>query len=114
MKIQRPKKFRLGRTADEIINYLEVYLSNTLSDVTTILSNISFQDNFKSMEVETNFAAGAETQIQHDLKFVPSGYLILKSSGVGLCDGPTAWTKDYIYLLNSSGTIINAKIIILR
>lgn len=114
MKIQRPKKFRVGRTAEEIIQYLEVYLANTLADITTALQRLSFQDNFRSFEVEVTLAAGQELAIQHNLGVIPSGKLVLKSTGYQIVDGDTAWTSEYIYLKNLGASAATAKIVILR
>lgn len=114
MKIQRPKKFRIGRTAEEIIQYLEVYLANTLSDITTALQRLTFQDNFRSFETEVTLLAGQELAIQHNLGVIPSGKLILKSTGYEIVDGDTAWTSEYIYLKNLGAASATAKIVILR
>lgn len=114
MKIQRPKRFRIGRTAEEILQYLEVYLANTLQDITTALTRLTFQDNFRSFEVEVTLAAGQELAIQHNLGVVPSGKLILKSTGYQVRDGDTAWTSDYIYLKNDGAGSVTLTVVILR
>ena len=114
MKIQRPKKFRIGTTLEEVIQYLELYLARTLTDITTCLNRLSFEDNFQSMQTEVTIAAGQELAIRHNLGTVPTGMLTLRTTGTGIIDGATAWTEDYIYLQNSSAGSITALIVILR
>jgi hypothetical protein len=114
MKIQRPKKFRIGRTAEEIIQYLEVYLASTLSDITTVLQKLTFKDNFKSFEATVTLTAGQELAIQHNLGVVPTGRLILKSTSYEIRDGDTAWTSEYIYLKNDGASSVTLTVVILR
>jgi hypothetical protein len=114
MRIQRPKKLRVGRTAEEIVKYLEVFLSNTLTDITTALTNLTFKDNFKSYTARVTINAGQELQIQHNLGVIPSGKLILKSTGYQVRDGDTAWTSDYIYLKNEGSNAASLTVVILR
>jgi len=114
MKIQRPKKFRVGSTPQEIIQYLEVFLNNTLTDVTTVLQRLTFKDNFRSYQTVVTIEAGQELPIQHNLGVIPTGRLILKASGYQVRDGDTAWTSDYIYLKNEGTNAVSLKIVILR
>lgn len=114
MKIQRPKKFRIGTTIEEVVQYLELYLAKTLTDITTCLNRLSFQDNFQSFQTEVTIAAGQELAIRHNLGGIPSGMLTLRTTGTGIVDGTTPWTEDYIYLQNTSAGSITSTIVILR
>lgn len=114
MKIQRPKRFRLGRTAEEIVQYLEFYLANTLADITTALNNLTFKDNFKCFETTVTINAGQELAIQHNLGVVPTGRLILKSTSYEIRDGDTAWTSEYVYLKNVGAANATLTVVILR
>lgn len=114
MKIQRPKRFRIGRTAEEILQYLEVYLANTLQDITTALTRLSFKDNFVCYETEVTINAGQELEIRHNLGVVPTGKLILKGSGYQVRDGDQAWDENFIYLKNEGATAVTLKLVILR
>ena len=114
MKIQRPKKLRITGSIEEIIKYLEVYLANTLADITTALTSLSFRDNFKSFTAQVTINAGQELQIQHNLGVIPTGRLILKSTGYQVRDGDAAWTSDYIYLKNEGSAAVSLTVVILR
>lgn len=114
MKIQRPKKFRVGSTPQEIIQYLEVFLANTLTDISTALQRLTFKDNFKSFTAQVTISAGQELAIQHNLGVIPTGRLITRSSGYQVRDGDTAWTSDYIYLKNDGSSQVTLIVIILR
>jgi hypothetical protein len=114
MKIQRPKKFRVGSTPQEVLQYLEVFLANTLTDITTALQRLTFKDNFKSYTAQVTISAGQELPIQHNLGVIPTGKLILKSTGYQVRDGDTAWTSDYIYLKNEGSNAVTLTVVILR
>lgn len=114
MKIPRPKKLRIGRTAEEVLQYLEVHLANTLQDITTALANLTLKDNFKSYTASVTIGAGQEIAVQHNLGDIPTGKLIVRQNVAGIVDGDTAWTKDYIYLKNTGASTATATVVILR
>jgi len=114
MKIQRPKKFRVGATPQEIIQYLEVFLANTLTDITTAMQRLTFKDNFKSYTARVTIEAGQELPIQHNLGVIPTGKLILKSTGYQVRDGDSAWTSEYVYLKNEGSSPVTLTLVILR
>jgi hypothetical protein len=114
MKIQRPKKFRIGQTVEEIVQYLELYLANTLADITTAMQRLTFKDNFQSFQVEVTLSAGQELAVRHNLGAIPAGKLIIRSNGAGIVDGDTAWTQDYVYLKNVGASTQTATVIFLR
>ena len=113
MKLKRPNKFRQGNDPERIERYLAVELQNTLTDVTTALTRLTFRDNFKSQTVVATLNATAETEIKHTLGSVPSGRLIIRSNSASIVDGDTAWTKDAIYLKNTGATVAVVTVIIL-
>lgn len=113
MKITRANTLRAIRSDDDLIKYLQVYLSKTLEEIVTVLNNLTFKENFKSQTVTVTIKAGAEQAIEHNLGTVPAGKLIVKAQTSQIVDGPTEWTNEKVYLLNSSASDQTITVIIL-
>lgn len=113
MKIKRPNKFRQGNDPARIERYLAVDLQNTLTDVTTALTRLTFRDNFKSQTAIVTLSPGVDTEVKHSLGVVPSGRLIIRSNSNAIVDGDAAWTKDAIYLKNIGATVAVITVILL-
>jgi len=86
--------------------------------VSRVFHNISFGwktpalstpylDNMKgAWWTGTTPSGGTEFTIQHNLGYIPVGYLVIRSNAaVTLYDGVTAWTKTNIYLKASVGSV---------
>lgn len=72
-----------------------------LKDVYSILNrNISFADNIRGAKLSVTFgAANVDTQIRHGLDFVPTNYILVKSSvAMSVYDGSIGPDKNFIYL----------------
>lgn len=102
MKITRANKLRGQTTDDDLIKYLQVYLSKTLDDIIRALNNLTFKENFKSETITVTLKSGTEQAIKHNLGVVPVGRLIVKSQTWAITDGLTAWTNEEIYMINGS------------
>jgi hypothetical protein len=66
-------------------------------------NGLLFSDNFDCDIVDFTTPAIRDTEfsVAHDLKRVPTGYIVIRSTNLGpalLYDGPTAWTTTSIYL----------------
>lgn len=102
----------------DITNLKEVpdlvrFISQSLKGLYSLIGgNLNFTDNFRGTIVNVDFVAGQEISIFHNLKFIPSYYILLKTSvAMDIYDGPTLWNDINIYLIsNASG---NAKLLIL-
>lgn len=88
---------------------------DTLKTWVGMLRNLSFQDNFRGYEWEGTIATGVEKKIQHDLKVIPTRFLVTDCAGiVTIVKGPTRATINFIYFTNTSTTTtFDGKILIM-
>lgn len=79
------------------------------------LRNLSFEDNFKGYEWEGEIEAGEEVKIQHNLKVIPTRFIITDATGVGtIVRGSERATITYFYLQNTAtNTTFKGKILIM-
>lgn len=70
----------------------------------TILTNLSFADNFRAFIWEGTIAANSNKTIPNNLNRIPTGYLVIKKKGGTIEDGDTTWTKDNLYIKNAHAT----------
>lgn len=96
----------------DIINLTELkdvvrFLSQFMKGVQELIGgNLNFNDNFRGQIIDVSFTNGIELKIPHNLKFIPSGYLVTKTSTpMSVSVGTTQWTNSDIYLRsNATGT----------
>lgn len=79
-------------------------------DLTGMLLNLSPPDNFRGFMFEGSIAAGIEVKIINRLMKVPTGYLVVFAQKGTPVAGPTAWTKDYVYLKNEGASAITVRV----
>jgi hypothetical protein len=113
-KEYRPQ--RSGRTSDavlDVIQYLTRELKITLRELSTGLEKLSFLDNFKSFQVSVEIPTGEEVAIRNQLSTIPTQRIIVRSNegGLGVVDGDTAWTTQFVYLKNTG--LLNASVTVL-
>lgn len=101
MKIMRPNRFRIGPDPKQVENYLTNGLQKSLSDISTVLRHLTFQDNFKSETFEITIDPTSEVVLKHNLGVVPTGKLLLRQNVVTIVDGDTAWTVDEFSVKNT-------------
>lgn len=71
------------------------------NDVSAALNGgLTFQDNFASQIKDVTFDhSNTEQTIEHTLKKVPTGYLVIKAAAAtNIYTGSTSWTNKLIYL----------------
>ena len=96
------------------IQKLSRQIAKVASDLFFVLRSLSIEDNFKRYIWVGTIPASSEIKIKHDLKKVPTGFLVLKDTSGALRMGPTPWTATEAYIENAAMlTDSEAKIAIL-
>ena len=116
MKWNDPVRF-IGETFEDLKTYFFTQINASLRDLSIVMENLTFEDNFTSFLWTGTLAAGAEAKIKNalGLKVKPSKWIVVRlSGGFGLVEGPTAWTTDYVYLKNSGATTLTATVVFLK
>lgn len=85
-------------------------VKKALTDFAHHLLNLSPLDNFSGFVYEGTIAAGVEVKIINRAKKVPMGRLVILCKGGQVEDGPTAWSKDFVYLKNAGASSITVKV----
>lgn len=114
MKFSGLKLFRSGSTLDETVRYLSVELANSLKDLTSGLNKLKLLDNFEGFEATFSFQGNDEQSFRHNIGFIPSQRIIVRADTQDIIDGPTPWSKDYVYLKKNSAGSGTATVIFLR
>lgn len=115
MKVSGLKKAFGFRNIDEVGQYILTELTKTLVEIQIALTRrLKFEDNFNSFEVEVSIPAGSEINVQNRLSIVPSRRIIVRSNGIGIVDGDTPWSRDFVTLKNVGATTVTAKVIFLE
>jgi len=114
MKFTGVKLFRSGSTTEDAIRYLSVELANSLRDLTIGLNKLKLLDNFEGFEATFSFAGSDEQSFRHNVGFIPSQRIIVRSSASDIVDGDTAWSKDYVYMKKTGAGAATATVIFLR
>jgi len=78
-------------------------VSKAFFDLQQILLSLSPAENFRRFIWTGTIPVSSELGIRHPLKRIPTGYLIVRSRGGTIQDGPTAWTAEKVYLEEYSG-----------
>ena len=98
-----------------IINYLTWDLAKNFKELSVGLRSLTLKENFESFIVEITVPASSEISIRNELQVIPSSMIVLRSYGFNdIVDGQTAWTKDFVFVKNISGSDRTAKIAFLR
>jgi hypothetical protein len=80
---------------------------SAFEDLRIAIRALTFKENFQSWETTITIAAGVEAQIKNGFRdgTIPTRYLKVSETGPGvITKGPTAWSKDYVFLINNAST----------
>ena len=75
-----------------------------LRELESALRRLTFTENFESFFWSGEILAGTEVEIAHPFNKIPSGRVILTTTGAIIVDGPSPWTNKKVYLANVSST----------
>ena len=79
------------------------------------LRDLTFDDNFRSFEVDVELAATTEVRVRNELSFVPKRYIIVSQEGAGqVTKGTSTWTDDNVFLYNNGAVTVTIKVIFFR
>ncbi len=101
---------------EDVVKYLTEELRMTFVQLHLGLRSLSFEDNFESFLVEVTIDSSAEKVIRNQLTVIPSKRIIVRG-GTGaekVVDGPTEWTKDYVYLKNTGASAVTVSVLFVR
>lgn len=87
-------------------------VSNIVKKIINLINGeIKFQDNIKCNIVDVDFqVADADTPIDHNLGFIPVGYLVIQPTvSMNIYNGSQSWSNGSIYLRS---TVVGAARII--
>jgi len=90
------------QTTVETLGRQTQLLANNLDDL--LNSGLTFKDNFRNQIIGVTFsAANTDTQINHNLGIVPTGYLVIgKTVSLDVYNGSTnVFTKQFLTLKSS-------------
>lgn len=112
MKFSKFSSFQGHGSLTGVIQYLFGSLKRILSELNQGLTKLTHSDNHECTHPNNNsqvkdilIAANTEVAISHDLNKIPSGYSIIKCTGIrDIIDGTTEWTRTTIYLKNANGS----------
>lgn len=114
MKFSGFKIFRSGDTIEDAIRYLSVELANSLRDLASGLNKLKILDNFEGFEATFTFAGSDEQSFRHNIGFIPSQRIVVRADFSTIIDGPTAWTKEFVYMKKTDAGAGTATVIFLR
>lgn len=114
MKFLGLKVYRGGDAIEDAVSYLRVDLANSLRDLSTGLSRLKLQDNFEGFMTEVIFTGAGEVGIRHNLGYVPSMRIIVRSTVPDIVDGATPWDENFVYLSKASSGAGTATVVFLR
>ena len=91
-------------------------ISRLVKELATGLRALTFGENFDSFEVDITLTAGQENAtIRNQLTIIPSRVINLGQSGNGvIAKGTTAWTNDYLSIINHGAVSVTVKLLFLR
>lgn len=108
------RTFKIGKTVEEVIEYLINGLALSLKELQAGLSKLTFEDNFQIQSIDVTLPASATVGYSHGLGVIPSKRLIVKASGYTIDDSTTPWTKTEVYFRNTGASTVTATIILMR
>lgn len=100
-------------SAQGVVGYLTGALSAMIRDLRAGLNKLAFSDNFESFKVDLTFAASEEVRIPNLLRTaIPTEWIVVRNqlNGASVVEGDNAWTKDTLYLKNSSANPITVTV----
>jgi hypothetical protein len=101
MRVPKPERPYDKALEEELIRY-SIELSKLLN------SGLKFSDNFNMhiKSVTTDAVVGTETAVTHNLKRIPSDFLVGSQDKAGtIYKGSSAWTATTIYVRGSVASI---------
>jgi hypothetical protein len=104
-------------SAKEIVGYLTVELGRFLRELMNGLTRLSFDDNFDCFTTTVTIQNGAELGIRNQLKNgIPSKRILVRGADNShlIVDGPTTWTKDFVYLKNNHGSPLTITVVFFK
>ena len=114
MKFSKLREFRQDGVSliADVRNYLMVDLVFSLRELYNGLTKLSFDDNFNSFTVSVTVPATSELPIRNQLDRIPTGKIILRDGASNaVVDGATAWTRDFVYIQNTSGSAVDVTVV---
>jgi hypothetical protein len=108
------RTFKLGKTIEEVVQYLTTSLAVSFKELQAGLVALNFEDNFQTQTLSVFIPAGTTVTYPHNLGVIPSKRLIVKADGYTIDDSATPWTASLVYFRNQGPTDINATIILMR
>ena len=68
---------------------------------------LGFIDKSQSVSVTTSGSADTEGAVEHGLRVVPTGYIVIsRNKAAHIYDGTTAWTNEFIYVRSDIVTVV--------
>lgn len=96
---------------EKSVNEIQLCLQDLFSGMT----QLNFEDNFKSFVWTGTILSGAETAIGNSLDSIPTKYLVVRnSSGMAIGDGTTPWTSSVVYLKNYGASSATITVVFMR
>lgn len=103
------KEFRMDliRSLDDVKNYMNKEFSASLRELRAGLYKMRFDENFESFIETISIEAGQEVSIANRLDQVPAWWVLLRTNEAGLsvCDGDAPWTRNAVFLKNTSANV---------
>lgn len=111
----RPVKRLADTEPNKVVEWLRTELNGILRELFIGLGFLTFADNFQSFEWEGSIVAGAEQQIVHNLKAIPTRFFVLGSSNTNaIVKGDSVATAEVFYVKNLATTsTFEGKVLIL-
>jgi hypothetical protein len=87
----------------DVVRFVSQFMKNTQD---LISGNLNFKDNFKGQIKDVLFVSGEELVVGHNLNYVPTGYVVLKTSvPMSIYQGVAPWSNINIFITsNASGS----------
>lgn len=100
----------------KVDDYLKVTLDRTFSELQQGLAALTFKDNIDGFYVTLELLAGETTLVQNRLKQQPTGFIVVRQTGVGQLteDALTPWTLASMSVKNNGAAAVTATLFFLR
>jgi len=105
----------IGQTLNDALKYLRVEHTVNLKELVTGLRRLTFLENFQSFRVTVEIPATSEVAIENKIRdAIPTDRVIVRANNSSVVDGDTAWTKEHVYLKNTSATPATVTVIFFK